>query len=440
MKELEKLQDDIPAAPFNQVKPTIENEIGKIENKFDSLDEVAISGASLGQVYVAKISGKEVVVKVKRPGIEKTIEKDLKVLKKMMPMAMKFIDKNLEFSAKAIVSQFIETIHEEMDYKLESSNLKKIKNNLKNNDQVIIPSVFDDYTSTNVITMEYLPGTKITNIQELDKKGIDRQKVLIEVYKIFYTMMLRNAIFHADPHPGNISVNDDGKIILYDFGMVGRLDEATRLRLIRLYLGLIEKDPQRTVNAMDQLGMLTPDYNQNVIEKAILLSIKQMHGQDPSEMEVKAFTELANRTMGRFPFLLPKELALYLRMTSIIEGMYKIHKADFKFAKIFKNILEKENLVYEAYWEELKFSFDKFKKSIEASVSLGSDLREFLEKNESIMFSDKKNKTNTLLSGSIFSAAIFIGSAFIYSSNEFVGIAGMVSSLVVMGIFAKFRN
>lgn len=177
-----------------------------------------------------------------------------------------------------------------------------------------------------------------------------------------------------------------------------------------------------------------------MIEKAILLSIKQIHGQDPSEMEVKAFTELANRTMGRFPFLLPKELALYLRMTSIIEGIYKTHKADFKFAKIFKNILERENLVYEAYWEEIKYSFDKFQKSVEATVSLGSDIRKFLDKNDSSGLLDKKQKSNTLLSGSILSAAIFIGSAFIYSSNDFVGLIGMISSIVVMGIFAKFRN
>ena len=113
--------------------------------------------------------------------------------------------------------------------------------------------------------MEYIPGIKVTNVEALDDKGIDRQKLVIDVHKVFFTMLLRHSLFHADPHPGNISVTNDGKLILYDYGMVGKLDDETRLRLIRLYLALVEKDPPRTVNAMDDLGMLTPDFNRSVI-------------------------------------------------------------------------------------------------------------------------------------------------------------------------------
>ena len=115
MEELSKLQDDVPAAPFDKVKPIIENELGPIDQKFDSIDQNAVSGASLGQVYRGKVQGQEIVVKVKRPGIEKIVEEDLKVLKKILPVAMKFVDPNLRFSARAMLSQFIETIHEEMD-------------------------------------------------------------------------------------------------------------------------------------------------------------------------------------------------------------------------------------------------------------------------------------------------------------------------------------
>ncbi len=437
MEELAKLQDDVPAAPFDKVKPIIENELGRIDQKFDSIDHNAVSGASLGQVYRAKLKGQDVVVKVKRPGIEKTVEEDLKVLKKILPVAMKFVDPNLRFSAKAMLSQFIETIHEEMDYNLESANLKNIKKNLEKHENVIVPSVYDDYSTKSVLTMEYVPGIKVTNVKALDAKGIDRQKLVIDVHKVFFTMLLRNAIFHADPHPGNISVTDDGKLILYDYGMVGKLDEKTRLNLVRLYLALVEKDPPRTVNAMNDLGMLMPDFNRSVIEKGIELSIKALHGKKPDQMEVEAFMELANKTMSKFPFMLPKHLALYMRMTSIIEGIYKTHKVDFKFIKVLKKILEEEQLIKDAYIEELKYSFNKFTKSIDAAFSLGTDIEKFLD---DIKAKAEKRSPIVLISGSVFAGAVFIGSVLLYSTNEIGGIIGMISSVIIMSIAGFFRK
>ena len=437
MEELAKLQDDVPPAPFEKVKPIIENELGPISEKFDSLDQNAVYGASLGQVYRAKLHGQEVVVKVKRPGIEKAVEQDLKVLKKILPLALRFVDPNLRFSAEGMLEQFIETIHEEMDYTLESSNLKTIKKNIQHFENVIVPSVYDDYSTKSVLTMEYVPGIKITNIEALDAKGIDRQKLVIDVHKVFFTMLLRNSIFHADPHPGNISVSDNGSLILYDYGMVGRIDNETRLKLIRVYLALVEKDPSRTVNAMDDLGMLMPDYNRSIIEKALELAIRGLHGQKPSEMEVKALLELANKTMSHFPFILPKHLALYMRMTSIIEGIYQIHKVEFKFVKVLRQILEEENLIKDAYIEELKYSFNKFTKSIEAAFSLGTDIGKFLD---DIKLAQKKTIPVVLISGSVFAGAVFIGSVLLYSTNELGGIIGIISSAVIMGLAGFFRK
>ncbi|MFB5610945.1 MAG: ABC1 kinase family protein [Nitrosopumilaceae archaeon] len=440
MEELAKLQDQVPASSFEKVKPIIEKDLGSISQKFDSIEHDALSGASLGQVYLGKVGSKQVVVKVKRPGIEQIVEEDLKILKKILPTALKFVDPNLRFTAKAMLAQFIETIHEEMDYTKESSNLKSIKENLEEYDNVIVPSVFDDLSTENVLTMEYIPGIKITNVDALDEKGIDRQKIVIDVHKIFFTMLLRHAIFHADPHPGNISVTDDGKLILYDYGMVGRLDNETRMRLVRLYLALVEKDPPRTVNAMDQLGMLVPDYNRTAIEKAIELTVRAMHGKKPSEMEVEALMEIANKTMSRFPFTLPKNLALYMRMATIVEGIYKTHKVDFKFVKVLKQILEEEHLIKDAYIEELKYSFERFAKSLDATLTIAPELKKFIDDNRSLQLLSSKPISNVLLSGSILSSAVFIGSAFLYNTNETVSIAGMLGSLVLMGIFVIFRK
>ena len=439
LEELAKLQDSVPSAPFEKVKPIIEKDLGPIDEKFDSIDPHSISGASLGQVYKATMSGQQVVVKVKRPGIENMVREDLKVLKKILPLALRFVDPNLRYSAKAMLAQFIETIREEMDYTNESQNLKRIKKDMESNSNntVVVPSVYDNLSSENVLTMEYLPGIKITNVQALDEKGIDREQLVIDVHKVFFTMLLKHSVFHADPHPGNISVTDDGRLILYDYGMVGRINDETRFKLIRLYLALVEKNPPRVVNAMSDLGMLVPGYNRTVIEKGIELSIRAMHGNKPDEMEVKSLMELANQTMSKFPFVLPKNLALYMRMASIIEGIYKTHQVDFKFVKVLKNILQEENLITRAYIEELKISFDAFSKSIDTAIKIGPEMRKLMDEFQSNM---RKKKPVVLISGSIFSSAIFVGSSFLYTTNESIGIAGMIASAIVMGISLAFRK
>jgi predicted unusual protein kinase regulating ubiquinone biosynthesis (AarF/ABC1/UbiB family) len=327
-----------------------------------------------------------------------------------------------------------------MDYTNESKNLRKIKHDMEKSNRVVVPSVYDDYSSKNVLTMEYLPGIKITNVKALDEKGIDRQKLVIDVHKVFFTMLLRHSIFHADPHPGNISVTDDGRLILYDYGMVVKLDNETRLRLVRLYLALVEKNPSRTVNAMNDLGMLTPEFNRSVIEKGIELTVRAMHGKKPDEMEVESLMELANKTMSKFPFVLPKNLALYMRMASIIEGIYKTHKVDFKFVKVVREILEEESLIKDAYIEELKYSFEQFAKSIDATISIAPELKKFLDENRSLQLLNAKPSSNVFLSGSILSSAVFIGSAVLYSTNESIGIAGMIGSLVMMSLFTIFRK
>ena len=390
-------------------------------------------------MYKATKDGQKVIVKVKRPGIEKMVEEDLKVLMKIIPFAMRFVDPNLRFSIIPIMKQFVESIHEEMDYSKELENLKKIKQNMEPYGNVVIPNVHEDYSTKNVITMEYIPGIKVTNVQELDKMGIDRQKLVIDVHKVFFTMLLKHSIFHADPHPGNISVKDDGTLILYDFGMIGRLDNETRLRLVRLYLALVEKDPPRTVNAMDDLGMLSPDFNRDIIEKGIEMSIKSMYGKKPDEMEVEALMTLANKTMSKFPFKLPKHLALYLRMSTIIEGIYHTHKVDFKFIKVLRQILEEESLIKDAYIEEIKYSFKRFAKTLDDTLTIAPEIKKFMDENRMIQANNSK-KPNILLSGSILSSAVFVGSAFLFQSNEILGISGMIVSMGIMAIFALFRN
>jgi len=281
--------------------------------------------------------------------------------------------------------------------------------------------------------MEYLPGIKITNVKALEEAGINREQLVVRAHKVFFTMLLRHEMFHADPHPGNISVTNDGSLILYDFGMVGKLDTKTRLKLIRLYLALVERDPSRTVNAMDDLGMLMPGYDRGIIEQGIGLSIQAMYGTKVDRMEVRALMDLANKTMSRFPFKLPKHLALYMRMASILEGIYLTHKVNFRFIGVLQNILEEENIVKDAYIEEIKLAFNRFVKSVDATIAVVPEIRKFLDDTKRMRENPPKPKY-TMLAGSIMSAAVFVGSTILYTTNSLMGEIGMIGSVVIMGV------
>lgn len=432
---LAKLQDEVPPAPFSEVKSMIESELGDdIQHVFDEFNTSALSGASLGQVYLAKYKGKDVIVKVSRPNIEQIIEKDIFFLKKILPIATRFIDPNLRFSAEGMLSQFIETIHEEMDYRIEADNLIAIKKYLRNDTMIIIPNVIQERTSKHVLTLEYIPGIKITDIEKLDAMGIDREKLVIRVHHVFFKMLLRHTIFHADPHPGNISVApDSGAIILYDFGMVGRIDNETRIMLIRLYLGLVEKDAVRTVNALMDLKTLEPTVNRYVVEKALEMSIQSMHGKQVDRMEVNALMELANKTMTRFPFRLPKNLALYMRMTSILEGIYHHHKVKFHFVKVLANLLEQEQLIKEAYKEEIKESIKRFTKNIEASIHVAPLLKSYLESQQQHHYYNNPQRiNNNVLAGSIFASALFLGSVMMLPHNPNLSYGGFIASAITV--------
>jgi predicted unusual protein kinase regulating ubiquinone biosynthesis (AarF/ABC1/UbiB family) len=443
LEELSKLQDEVPPAEFSRVKPIIESELGKIENIFESFNTSALSGASLGQVYLAKYASREVIIKTSRPNIEKVIENDIYILKKILPLATRFIDPNLAFSAEGMLSQFIETVYEEMDYRIEANNLITIKRNLAGDNTVIVPSVFLERTSKHVLTMEYIPGIKITDIAALDAIGIDRPLLVTQVHRLFFKMLLRHNIFHADPHPGNISVADNGAIILYDFGMVGRLDNKTRLRLIRLYLGMIDKDPPRTVNVLMELGTLEPTVNRYVVEKAIELSIQSLYGNEVDKMEVKALTDLANKTMSRFPFRLPKNLALYMRMASIIEGIYLHHKVKFHFVRVLAKILEGEGLIKEAYIEEARTSIQRLGKNIESALKVAPLLQSYLETQFSNNTNNKiqKERSNILIAGAIVATGLFIGSSIALphdSKMAYVGFIGSIATVALVTIGKKF--
>jgi predicted unusual protein kinase regulating ubiquinone biosynthesis (AarF/ABC1/UbiB family) len=426
---LESLQDDVLPEPFSDVRPILEKELGSLDEVFDYFNPASISGASLGQVYRAGYKGQDVVVKISRPNIEETIVQNIYILKKLLPIATRFIDENLRFSAEGMLSQFIETVYEEMDYRIEARNLVEIKNNLKNDKSVIIPKVYLDRTSRHVITLEYLPGIKVTDIKTLDQHDIDRAKLVYRIHRLFFKMLLRYSIFHADPHPGNISITSNGTIILYDFGMVGRLDDETRRRLVRLYLGLVDKDPVRTTDVLMELGTLETSVDRRLVEKGLELSIQSLHGKKVDRMEVKVLQDLANKTLSRFPFRLPKNLALYMRMASILEGIYHYHDVKFQFVHVLVSLLEEEGLIKDAYVEEFKRYVNKFVKGLEVTVDLAPMIKQYLTDQRT---TNKLKGNSNVLPMSIISSSIFIGSTFIFPHERNLSYFGFILSAALM--------
>jgi predicted unusual protein kinase regulating ubiquinone biosynthesis (AarF/ABC1/UbiB family) len=437
LEEFAQLQDDVPPAPFEQVKGIIEAEFNKsIEQLFDHFDPNCISGASIGQVYRAKYNGKDVIVKVLRPNIHYIVERDLMAIRLLLPYAIRLVDPNIAFSLESIFAQFVESIREEMDYTIEASNLRRIKSNLRNEPYVIIPDIVEERSTSKVLTLEYIPGVKVTNVAELDKLGIDKRRLVIRLHKLFFKMLLKHDIFHADPHPGNIAIKPDGSIVLYDFGMVGRLDNSTRMKLIRLYLALIERDPARAVNILYSLGALSPEANRYVIEKGLALAIESMYGKKVDEMEVKALMELANKTMSRFPFRLPKQLALYMRMATLLEGIYLTLKVDFQFMKVLSSILQEEGLVRDAYIEEFKSTVESIVKSARDYIAIAPMLKDYLE-NNMLNVSKREGRSSsgaTLIAGSIITASLLISSAIIMQSYPILGQIGFVAAVTIIGV------
>src|SRR5579872_4052856 len=388
--EFSKLQDEIPPAPFVEVEPIIEKELGKpISEIFDSFDEAAVTGASLGQVYRATYKGDQVALKVNRPGIREKMKVDIAVLYRVVPLIGRFIDPSLKVTAQSVVEQFSDTIKEEMDYRREAQNLHAIKKNLKAEKDVLIPRIYPELSTESVLVLEYIAGIKINDLKDLDAAGVDRKKLARRVAKIFFTMLLSQDPFHADPHPGNISIKVETtpegkkltKIVLYDFGMTGSLDPETRLKLVRFYSALVDLNATRVVDMMVALGLLQPDTNRYVIKRGVELALADMHGQKVEETEVKALLEIANRTIYQFPFRLPKNLVLYMRMLSILEGVCLALDPKFRFVQILGNLLEEEGLVEEAYREELKDLTKRMVKAFDASIDVMPLLKGFLEEN-----------------------------------------------------------
>ena len=320
---LSTLHDEVPAAPFDQVKGELEAELGPIEKVFAKFDETPIASASLGQVHLATLlSGKEVAVKVRRPRVEETIETDLKVLKRLSPLLRMVMDSFQAYLFETIITTFSQTIFQEMDYRLEASNQVTIKRNLaRSGFDVIIPDVLQQYSTERVLVEEYVPGIKITDVAAIEAAGIDRKELAQRLNSLYLEMVINHDIFQADPHPGNLAVREDGRLILYDFGMVGMLGEQTKNTILSLYYAMMLRDSDRTIACMTELGLVNPRTDHALVRAGIELSFSTWEGKGLDRTGLNELIHIANRTLHSYPIHLTPEIAQLMKTTQMQDGL-----------------------------------------------------------------------------------------------------------------------
>ncbi|WP_353617670.1 ABC1 kinase family protein [Natranaeroarchaeum aerophilus] len=339
---LSQLQDEVPPAEWADAKRVIEDELGPVDETFDEFDTDSISGASLGQVHLAEIDGQDVAVKIRRPNIESLVEADLRVINWSLPILMFFVGEARSFSLRNLSEEFAKTIREEMNYQREAAMLEEIKGNFADDSSVRIPSVIDSHSGPKVLTMEYVPGTKINDLDRLDEQGIDRTEIATTLQRAYLKMIIDDGVFHADPHPGNLAVQEDGTIVFYDFGMSGQVDPFVQEKVVDFYVAVANQDIDAILDVLIELGTLSPDADRAVMADALELAIADARGEDIETYRVQEIVGQIEDSIYEFPFRLPKNLALVLRVATVVEGVCVTLDPDFDFITIATDYLTEE--------------------------------------------------------------------------------------------------
>jgi ubiquinone biosynthesis protein len=256
--ELAKLQDEAMPLPFAQIKGKVEAQLGRaLGELFQEFGEEPLAAASLAQVHRALLrDGTEVVVKVQRPGIWETIRADLIILEDLAHFLVRHLPESEPFDPPGVVREFAKTLRRELDFVREGRNMELFRRNFQGDPTVYIPKVFWEYTTSEVLTMERIVGVKVTDLQGLERAGLDRHQVALNGANAILKQIFEHGLFHADPHPGNILVLEGNVIAPLDFGMVGRLDLELRERVGQLILAIARGDLAGLVRTLRELGSL----------------------------------------------------------------------------------------------------------------------------------------------------------------------------------------
>ncbi|WP_435358836.1 ABC1 kinase family protein [Haloarchaeobius sp. DFWS5] len=448
---LASLQDDVPAASWDEAEKVVEAELGPIDDVFDEFDTEPISGASLGQVYLARVGGEQVAVKVRRPGIEPLVNADLTVIKWSLPLLLRFVGEARAFSLENLADEFAKTIREEMDYTREARMLTEIRTNFADDEDIVIPNVLDDYSSERVLTMEYVSGMKINDVSTLDEAGVDRTEVAETLQRAYLQMIIEDGVFHADPHPGNLAVQADGSIVFYDFGMSGHVDEFVQEKIVEFYIAVANQDIDGILDSLIAIGTLSPTADRQVMGEVMELAIADARGDDIEQYRVNQIVGQIEDSIYEFPFRLPANLALVLRVATVVEGVCVTLDSNFDFIETATDYLTEEGYREESIKQFVDQTKDQAWDAAQSAVRIPPKLEQTLDRAQrgnltvQVEFQDSAGiidrLAKRLVYGLVFSFSL-LSTAYLYqgASVYAAGVSAAIGLIAGVMLWWSFRD
>ncbi|AKU25280.1 putative protein kinase UbiB [Geobacillus stearothermophilus] len=433
ISELEKLQDQVPPFPFADVRRIVEAEFGSsLETLFRSFEEMPLAAASLGQVHRAVLpSGQAVAVKVQRPHIAARVETDLEILQDLAVLAERRLDWAATYQLSEIVDELARSLRQELDYTVEARHAAAFAEQFAGDSLVYVPGVFWDYTTKTVLTMEYVEGIKLGEIERLKEEGYSLKALAERLTKTVLKQMFEHGFFHGDPHPGNVFVLSDGVLAFIDFGLMGRLRPNVRHHLSSLIIALMRQSTDGVLAAIYGLGLVPDEADEEKLRDDIDDLREKYYRVPLGEISLGEAVEDLLSVAFRHGIRIPSDLTLLGKALLTVEGVVEMLDPQFRImdvAEPFGRKLLKDRLrpdrVAETAWrrvadygemllrlpdsvKELAKIMRRGKLQLEMTAS---DLEAFLHKLDQI--SNRLSISIVLLSWSIVMAGMMIASSF----------------------------
>jgi predicted unusual protein kinase regulating ubiquinone biosynthesis (AarF/ABC1/UbiB family) len=334
VKELQTLQDQVPAFPTAEAFARIESELGRsLHECYPEIDSEPIAAASLGQVYRARLAtGEEVAVKVQRPNLEETISIDVAILYRLVKLTNRFFPRaNENADWEGMLREFHATIFEEMDYVKEGRNADRFRYNFRTWRAVRVPKIFWSHTNTRVLTLEFIRGTKVVDVEGLRANGISAVKVNRLLIRTYLKQLLEDGFFHADPHPGNLLVMDSGHLAFFDFGMVGRITPNLQAQMIDAFFHVVGRDVHGLGQDIINLNFLKPGVDPETVRPVVESLFTHYLNLKLGEVNFKELTYDLAEVIYDYPFRLPSNFTYIMRALMTLEGIGVVTDPGFSF-------------------------------------------------------------------------------------------------------------
>ncbi|MEW9676777.1 AarF/ABC1/UbiB kinase family protein [Lentibacillus sp. L22] len=432
IRELEKLQDEVPPFPFENVQELIEQELGMPLNKiFRTFDETPLGAASIGQVHHAVLkSGEQVAVKVQRPQIEKDMKTDLEILRKLAVLAEFRLEWAAQYQISEIVDEFANAILAELDYNVEGRNAEKITKQFSDHPHIQIPKVYWKYCSKKVLTMEYIDGIKLNKLEELSEKGYNKRILAERVANAIFHQVFMEGFFHGDPHPGNVAVLPDETIVFMDFGMVGRLTPEMKANFASLVISMMRDNTDGVIKAISRMGLVPDDVNIQLLRSDVDQLRVKYYDIPLKEVSIGEAVNDLFAVAHRHYIQIPPDLTLLGKTLLTLEAMVERLDPDISIMKLaepfgrklFRERLNPKNWVETAFhqWTEYGEIIADIPKNIRELTSMVKKgklpIEISLEKSEIFLkkldrISNRLSFSIVLLSFSIIMVGLIVGSA-----------------------------